>query len=1096
MEPDPYTAAQSRRYEAAESMLQHARTPRTQQQSLNGFRVIKDYPSESDSPQGLNRTSTVPISPYPDFSMPVQHTHPEQGYKYNHLPDSRYGSLQGSKPAINQNKQPVFPGQQSSHIAVSPSTELDRSSNRDYRVHDSSVTQSSYGSHVEPRSPVSSRGFLSKEPESGKPAMRPLGKKFGKKGVAIKEEDEKPPPWSELKTKAGKDRKRLPLACIACRRKKIRCSGEKPACKHCFRSRTPCVYKVTTRKAAPRTDYMAMLDKRLKRMEERIIKIIPGDEASSVSATGRAHVRPPGPGSGSRAPNAKKRAADEAFGPPHEDWIHSHLSKPSVPNRENEQNQTLAEGSDKLPSREIQEHLAEVYFDCLYGQTYLLLHKPSFMRRLRAGNAPPVLVLAICAIAARFSTHPQLSSEPAFLRGEEWAGPARDIALRCYDQPSISILIVLLILGLHEFGTCQGGRSWMFCGMAMRMAYALQLHRELDHDPLGRKGDADPKLSATDREIRRRTMWACFMMDRFNSSGTERPTCSSEEHIKIQLPNKEFNFHNEIPGATETLDGEKPSSALHDLDQEADPRENMGVASYIVRIIALWGRVIRYLNLGGKESDKRNLWHPESHFSELNQQVKDFKASLPSNLQYGADNLAIYAAEKHANQYLFLHISYYQVVLFLHRYAIPTKPGVNMASEVPGDFLSASAQAALEAADQISSLLGHAMEHSLYAPFAGYCAFTSSTVHIWSRFSKQPRLQASVDQKLKVNIDYIKKMEKYWGMFHYMSESLKEMWMGHQKYASRKSITAGGEMCSSDGSLFQYGDWFKKYPHGVSDTDHDDPAVKVKEEGISEASQKSDLQSVEDFFQRNSHNVSSSLAARPPPIQRKPIRKQTKPSTAIQTPRFTHPPQVLPPDFQPDFPPETPPTPQTLMHMPPPPPPPPPPQTPVQFSPHPPQVLYSSLQPQTYDILGQAPDMALLPNLDRNIVYNDLAGTSGPSISSSSCSAADASMQPMGGGSMAGGDPSSVAGSVWEQAIGDVDAQAQALGAAGMGVYMGDYAQSSAWFMPFNMQPPPTAYLGESEDGYRGYGMGGGGGGGGDGGGGGGGMGGGGEGGQ
>ncbi|KAK2877046.1 hypothetical protein FQN49_001453 [Arthroderma sp. PD_2] len=61
-------------------------------------------------------------------------------------------------------------------------------------------------------------------------------------------------PWTELKTKAGKERKRLPLACIVCRRKKIRCSGEKPACKHCYRSRIPCVYKVTTRKAAPKTE--------------------------------------------------------------------------------------------------------------------------------------------------------------------------------------------------------------------------------------------------------------------------------------------------------------------------------------------------------------------------------------------------------------------------------------------------------------------------------------------------------------------------------------------------------------------------------------------------------------------------------------------------------------------------------------------------------------------------------------------------------------------------------------------------------------------------------------------------------------------------
>src|SRR2546423_852788 len=38
-------------------------------------------------------------------------------------------------------------------------------------------------------------------------------------GNAAEEDDSgKVPPWSELKTKAGKERKRLPLACIACRR--------------------------------------------------------------------------------------------------------------------------------------------------------------------------------------------------------------------------------------------------------------------------------------------------------------------------------------------------------------------------------------------------------------------------------------------------------------------------------------------------------------------------------------------------------------------------------------------------------------------------------------------------------------------------------------------------------------------------------------------------------------------------------------------------------------------------------------------------------------------------------------------------------------
>ena len=201
------------------------------------------------------------------------------------------------------------------------------------------------------------------------------------------------PAWSELKTKAGKERKRLPLACIACRRKKIRCSGEKPACKHCLRSRIPCVYKVTARKAAPRTDYMAMLDKRLKRMEERIIKIVPKAEQDALSATvTRAVVKPAIPGTLNNGKSAaKKRGADEAFGSDLEHWARaapkSKLDGPNKPSmmlvQEAEESKLLLEGGDALPSKEIQEHLAEVFFENIYGQAYHILHKPSFMRKLK-----------------------------------------------------------------------------------------------------------------------------------------------------------------------------------------------------------------------------------------------------------------------------------------------------------------------------------------------------------------------------------------------------------------------------------------------------------------------------------------------------------------------------------------------------------------------------------------------------------------------------------------------------------------------------------------------------------------------------------------
>ena len=196
------------------------------------------------------------------------------------------------------------------------------------------------------------------------------------------------PAWTELKTKAGKERKRLPLACIACRRKKIRCSGEKPACRHCLRSRIPCVYKVTTRKAAPRTDYMAMLDKRLKRMEERIIKIIPKEEQDLTTVV-RAQVKPPLPGATPAKPATKKRPAEEAFSSDLDAWAQSTsvgsqgVLPISLKAQENEEIKLLKEGADALPPMDIQEHLAEVFFDNLYGQAYHVLHKPSYMAKLK-----------------------------------------------------------------------------------------------------------------------------------------------------------------------------------------------------------------------------------------------------------------------------------------------------------------------------------------------------------------------------------------------------------------------------------------------------------------------------------------------------------------------------------------------------------------------------------------------------------------------------------------------------------------------------------------------------------------------------------------
>ncbi|KAI1490042.1 zinc finger transcription factor 1 [Biscogniauxia mediterranea] len=694
------------------------------------------------------------------------------------------------------------------------------------------------------------------------------------------------PAWSELKTKAGKERKRLPLACIACRRKKIRCSGEKPACKHCLRSRIPCVYKVTTRKAAPRTDYMAMLDKRLKRMEDRILKILPKSEQdTSASTVVRGQVKPVLPGSlTTNKQAAKKRGADEAFGAELDHWarapsktrLDSMTKATSLQAQEAEDNKLLFEGVEALPPKDLQEHLADVYFDNIYGQAYHLLHKPSYMRKLKAGTLPPVLVLSVCAISARFSTHPKFAATNNFLRGEEWAAPARDIVMRRYEWPNITILTCLLLLGLHEFGTCHGGRSWSLGGQAIRMAFALQLHKDLEYDPT--RSNPASRLSFIDREVRRRTMWACFLMDRFNSSGTDRPMFVKEDTINIQLPIKEKLFQLDMPGPTEDLEGRVPHPVPADEGQLSDAKDNMGVAAYMVRTIALWGRIINFLNQGGKDIDKHPMWDTGSEYAMLIKQAEDFADSLPDGLKYNAENLHLHKTEGMANQFLFLHISIQQNILFMNRFAVSSPTGCSQA-DVPQDFVTQAGSKAFAAANRISELLKDAEPYMIAAPFVGYCAFLSSTVHVFGIFSGNAAVEAAARRNLQTNVKFLSKMKRYWGMFHFMAENLREQYKTCAD-AARQGTPANEHSATSP--IFQYGDWFDRFPRGVSQTEFVEPAPFKKKETGDDAvlEQKPELHTVEEFFTKLSppHSTSEgrdgATPSRPALTKRKSIAKK------------------------------------------------------------------------------------------------------------------------------------------------------------------------------------------------------------------------------
>lgn len=336
-------------------------------------------------------------------------------------------------------------------------------------------------------------------------------------------------------------------------------------------------------------------------------------------------------------------------------------------------------------------------------------------------------------------------------------------------------------------------------------------------------------------------MWACFLMDRFNSSGTDRPTFIREETLKIPLPIREKNFQFDMPGPTETLSGHvpEPFSDMHAVEA----RENMGVAAWMIKVIALWGRIIGYLNQGGKELDPHHMWSPESQYSKLIKQTDDLAVELPDSLAYTPENLHLHETDNMANQFLFLHISLQQNILFMNRFAV-SPPNGSTHQDVPKSFVTKAGAKAFAAANRISELLKDAESHFITAPFTGYCAFLSSTVHIFGIFSGNATMEATSKRNLATNVKYLSKMKRYWGMFHWMSENLRD------QYRTCADAARQGTPANDSSTIFQYGDWFDRYPYGVSQSDFLDPATYKKKERGDDAvlEQKPELHTVEEFF--------------------------------------------------------------------------------------------------------------------------------------------------------------------------------------------------------------------------------------------------------
>ena len=165
------------------------------------------------------------------------------------------------------------------------------------------------------------------------------------------------------------------------------------------------------------------------------------------------------------------------------------------------------------PSDELRDHLLALYWKWQNCWQYIV-PRELFVRDLYVDKAEryctPLLLYTVLAFASRYSTRPELRTDPndANTAGEAFAAQARTILHHEYEAPTYTTVQAAGLLGLYWASIDNEGLGFIYIGMATRMAMNLGLHCDCS------SYEANGFITKDDVEARNVTFWGIYVLDK------------------------------------------------------------------------------------------------------------------------------------------------------------------------------------------------------------------------------------------------------------------------------------------------------------------------------------------------------------------------------------------------------------------------------------------------------------------------------------------------------------------------------------------------------------------------------------------------------
>ncbi|KAI9290037.1 fungal-specific transcription factor domain-containing protein [Umbelopsis sp. AD052] len=461
---------------------------------------------------------------------------------------------------------------------------------------------------------------------------------------------------------------KVTLACVVCRKKKVKCDGVQPACSRCNSMGISCEYTDPPRKRGPPKGYVEVIENRAHRIESLLGRgHLSGDQdhpawksaklihRASISNNMATPNRLPQRHSIS-APSPAITGADiipfpNVLGKLGENGMVSSLAPSPVntffdllQNGVHQLAQCNAPSTSEceILAPEVSDALVDSYFTH-FNQVFPVLSKPHFVGQMKQGpsSVDPLLLNAVYATGAQYCrvTKPDMPVNADF-----FITRCRVLLEENSEEATMSRLQALVILCWVSFLLGQPRKCLKFQDLALAYINELNIWHDTEND--------SQTSSQMDMEMRRRLYWALYINDRWVATTLALPCKIIEPYTSCKLPMCEDD---ELWAETQNLNSET------DAEQEPlhDHQSNQMMA---------FAQTIKLARLVGDIN--RQFYSPTSRgpcsaavFASMDASLTHWLLNLPRFMQYEkpTDDTPPSPVSR------LFHMLYYTVQILLHR---------------------------------------------------------------------------------------------------------------------------------------------------------------------------------------------------------------------------------------------------------------------------------------------------------------------------------------------------------------------------------------------------------------------------------------------